>query len=61
MANLVVAAVVLFVIGAAVAYIIKEKKKGTRCIGCPMAGQCARKCAGQCQGEEDTSTAYHAK
>lgn len=34
MANLVVAAVVLFVIGAAVAYIIKEKKKGTRCIGC---------------------------
>ena len=26
----------------AVRYIVKEKKKGTKCIGCPMAGQCEK-------------------
>ena len=24
----------------AVRYIVKEKKKGTKCIGCPYAGSC---------------------
>ena len=43
MADIIVVAVLLIVIGAAVAYIIKEKKKGTVCIGCPNAGGCAGK------------------
>ena len=33
---LVIAVVVIF----AVAYIVKEKKKGKKCIGCPMASTC---------------------
>ena len=28
------------IIGAAISYIIKEKKRGTKCIGCPAAGNC---------------------
>ena len=46
MANFVVAAVLLTVIGAAITYIIKEKKKGTVCIGCPNAGSCGSKKSG---------------
>lgn len=42
MANFIVAGVLIIVVGAAIAYIIKEKKKGTVCIGCPNAGTCAR-------------------
>jgi len=43
MENVIVAGVLLLIVGAAVAYIIKEKKKGTVCIGCPHAGTCASK------------------
>lgn len=43
MADVVVLAVVLICLCAAVIYIAKEKKKGTRCIGCPSAGTCAAK------------------
>ncbi|MCR5273068.1 MAG: FeoB-associated Cys-rich membrane protein [Lachnospiraceae bacterium] len=34
--------VILIIVGAACAYIYKEKKKGTKCIGCPMAGNCKK-------------------
>ncbi len=43
MANLIVGAIVLSAIGAAIAYIIREKKKGVTCIGCPHAVECAKK------------------
>lgn len=46
MANIVVVAVVLVIIGAAIAYIIKEKKKGVKCIGCSAAGSCSHNCSG---------------
>ena len=26
----------------AIRYIIREKKKGTKCIGCPYAGECRK-------------------
>ena len=40
MVNFIAAAVVLLLLGFAIGYIYKEKKKGTHCIGCPMAGNC---------------------
>ena len=40
MDNLIVIGILLVIVGAAVLYIWKEKKKGTRCIGCPAAGHC---------------------
>ena len=43
MANIIVVAVVLTMIGVAIAYIIKEKKKGVTCIGCPAAAECAKR------------------
>ena len=43
MSNFVVIAVLVIIVGTAIAYIVKEKKKGTVCIGCPHAGTCASK------------------
>lgn len=48
MANLVVGAVIVLILGTAIRYIIKEKKRGVVCIGCPNAGVCASKCGGSC-------------
>ena len=53
MSNVVVIAVLLIIVGAAVSHIVKEKKKGTACIGCSHAGTCARK------NEQDYSCGFH--
>ena len=44
MENLIIIAIVLIIVGLAAWYIIKEKKKGTKCIGCPYSKQCSGKC-----------------
>lgn len=41
----IVLAVILSVIGLAVWYVIREKKKGKKCIGCPYADQCSGGCS----------------
>lgn len=48
MESFIVGLIIVAIVGAAVAYIVKEKKKGVRCIGCPSAGACAsgKKCSG---------------
>jgi len=48
MINAVIILIVLMVVGVAIAYIIREKKRGVKCIGCPYAQQCANK--GKCSG-----------
>ena len=40
MENLILIVILVLIIGSAIAYIVKEKKKGVRCIGCPAAGKC---------------------
>ena len=46
MINIIVTAIILVAAGGAIAYIIKEKKKGVRCIGCPAAEICSgRSCS----------------
>ena len=35
--------VIVAVVGLAVMYIVKERKKGNRCIGCPHADACAKR------------------
>ena len=49
MVNFIIIAVVAVILGMAIYYIVKEKKKGTKCIGCPAAGQCAQ--LNQCNSE----------
>ena len=50
MENLIVIGILLVLVGAAVLYIWKEKKKGTRCIGCPAAGGCRTNGCGEAKG-----------
>ena len=35
MTDVIILMILIILIGAAVSYIVKEKKNGTRCIGCP--------------------------
>ena len=55
MANLIVIAVLLVIVGLSVSYIIKEKKRGVVCIGCPHAGACAKRRQGGCSGHTDAN------
>ena len=50
MADVIVLGIVLLVVGAALTYVIKEKKKGSVCIGCSSAGTCAHAKNGGCGG-----------
>ena len=49
MDNVIIIAVIAAILGAAIWYIRKEKRKGAACIGCPHGASCAGKC-GSCSG-----------
>ena len=58
MADIIIVGILLLIVGGAIFYIVKEKKKGTKCIGCPAAGNCpSRNGAGTaciCGSQNDT-------
>lgn len=45
----IIIAIIGVIIGAAVGYIIKAKKSGKKCIGCPDSGSCSS-CGSSCSG-----------
>lgn len=51
MKNIIVIALVIVIIGLALGYIIREKKKGVKCIGCPSGGKCSCGCS-DCHSED---------
>ncbi len=46
MENILISVIVIAIVGLAIFYIAKEKKKGNKCIGCPSAGSCPRRNCG---------------
>lgn len=52
MGDLIVVGILVILVGAAVFYLWKEKKKGTRCIGCPSAGCCSGKMCGSMEDDK---------
>ena len=51
--DFIVIAVIALVVGGALAYIIKAKKSGKKCIGCPDSSSCSSKtggCSSGCSG-----------
>lgn len=42
-----IAAIVL-IVGAAVYYIVRAKRRGEKCVGCPYARECGGNCSGTC-------------
>ena len=47
--DIIIIAVIAILIGGAIFYIIREKKKGKKCIGCPYAGSCGKE---NCEGNK---------
>ncbi len=47
--NIIVTIVLVAILGSAIAYILRAKKKGIKCIGCPDGAKCGGNCAG-CSG-----------
>ncbi len=41
-ATLIAIAILILILSLAVIYIVREKKRGVRCIGCPNAGTCEK-------------------
>ena len=41
-------AAIVIIVGAAVFYIVRAKRRGEKCVGCPYAKQCGRHCNGGC-------------
>lgn len=63
MADLILGMVIIAIIGAAVAYIVKAKKRGVKCIGCPAAAGCSANLGGipgcgGCSGNTNDADSY---
>lgn len=43
MENVVIAAILAVILGGAVTYLVKAKRSGVRCVGCPAGGSCSSK------------------
>ena len=48
--DIIVIGIILLIIGASTAYIVKAKKSGKKCIGCPDSATCSAGvgCSGKC-------------
>ncbi len=58
MENVILTVVLAAILGGAVWYIIRAKKKGQKCIGCPDGGSCSGNCAG-CTGSCGSCQSKH--
>ena len=47
MLDFIVLGIVAAIIVAAITYMVKAKKKGVKCIGCPAGGKCSGNCSGK--------------
>ncbi len=44
MENIIIIAIIVAIVGFAIFYVRKEKKKGKKCIGCPYGKSCGGNC-----------------
>ena len=49
LADYIALALIVVILGGALLYIFRAKKKGTQCIGCPSNGSCSAKGCCGCQ------------
>ncbi|MBR3704200.1 MAG: FeoB-associated Cys-rich membrane protein [Oscillospiraceae bacterium] len=49
MVDILVGLILLGIFGGAVFYIVKAKKSGRKCIGCPSAATCGKNCCCGCK------------
>lgn len=51
MENVIIILVLLAIVTGIICYLIRAKRKGEKCIGCPYAKQCGSKCDGGCSDQ----------
>ena len=44
--NIVIIGILVLIAGAIIWYMIRAKRRGAKCIGCPYGSTCAGKCGG---------------
>ena len=52
MTDIIIIGILLIVVGGAVFYIVKAKKNGAKCVGCPASGTCGKKCC-NCESQSN--------
>ncbi|MBQ2662339.1 MAG: FeoB-associated Cys-rich membrane protein [Clostridia bacterium] len=55
MENVIVILILIVVAVSIICYLIRAKKSGEKCIGCPYAKQCGSKCDGGCSGKSENA------
>ena len=53
MENIIVDFVLLAITAAIIFYLVRAKKRGEKCIGCPYAKQCTNQCGCGCSDKKD--------
>ncbi len=48
MVDLIAFVAIAVIVGVAAGYVYREKKRGTKCIGCPEGNSCSGRCSGSC-------------
>ena len=52
--DIIIIAVIGLIVGAAIGYIVRAKRKGQKCIGCPYSGSCpSGKSSCNCSDKQD--------
>lgn len=54
MENFIVIVILAVILGSAIIYIVKAKKKGVKCIGCSAACSCSGHCSGANFGQDNS-------
>ena len=49
MENVAAVLALIVLVAGALSYLIRGKKRGETCVGCPYAKQCGSKCSGGCK------------
>jgi hypothetical protein len=67
MVDIIITVILVAIIGVAIIYIVKAKKNGAKCIGCPAGGNCTHKqkkgtgcgCGGDTKEQSESSCCCH--
>lgn len=51
MENVIVVLILVTIVSGIIWYLVRAKKRGDQCVGCPHAKQCGSKCS--CSGKTD--------
>ena len=54
MENVIVVLILVAIAAGIIWYLIRAKKRGEKCVGCPYAKQCGSKCSGGCSSKSDS-------